>query len=697
MPRSAVALLVVLVLAALSGQTAAKAAGRPPGSAPPQKTARSVPAPTPQDAAQGVSIEAPRIALTGVGFTLSLRRDAAAPPSSFRLLTATGRELARGTLTPGEELALPELHLTGGEETPLSLVLEADGSMLTIEAWVLPGWVSILPPLVAIALALVFREVVISLFFGVWIGAFFFAGLNPITATMRAIDHFALSALADADHAAIIIFSLLLGGMVGVMARGGGTQGIVDAVSPLATSPRRAQLATYLGGLAIFFDDYANTLIVGNTMRPITDRMKVSREKLAYIVDSTAAPVTAIVFVSTWVGFEISLIGDGLASAAHQAGTSPETAAELLSASPFNVFIQTIPYLFYPILALLMVALIIATQRDFGPMWKAENRAGRGDGLHREGAMLMADTSGGAMDPLEGKPRRWYNAAAPVLTVVGVVLLGLYLNGRASHGGPGSLWDIFGAADPYKALLWGSLAGCLVAIALVVGQRLMAARAAIEAWLGGMRAMLLAIVILLLAWSLGDVTETLGTGVYLSGVLQGNVAPELIPVLVFVTAAAMSFATGTSWGTMAILIPLVIPLVVALGGSAGSDVTLDHTLLLGGISSVLAGAIFGDHCSPISDTTVLSSMASACDHVDHVRTQLPYALVVALVGMLAGDVPTAYGMSPVFSYALGGAALFLLLRFVGRKDFDSVQRMASAGEEEGIAPDRVAEKATTGG
>ena len=556
---------------------------------------------------------------------------------------------------------------------PLRLEVVGVAEPLTVDPIHLPGWISLLPPLVAILLALIFREVVISLFAGVWLGALFHAGLDPLAAVWRTVDRFVLEALADPGHAAIIIFSLLLGGMVGVMARSGGTQGIVEAVRPLATSPRRAQLATYLAGLGIFFDDYANTLIVGNTMRPITDRMKVSREKLAYVVDSTAAPIAAIVFVSTWVGFEISLIDDGLAIAAEQAGTPPDVAAELLAANAFTVFIHSIPYLFYPILALVFVALVIWTQRDFGPMWEAENRASRGDGLYREGAMLMSDTSGGEMEPKEGAPKRWYNAAVPVITVILVVLLGLYFQGRAAVGPGASMWDVFGASDPFDALLWGSLAGCIVAVGLAVGQRILDPQEAIEAWLGGMRAMMLAAVILVLAWSLSEVTEVLGTAAYLSSVLGQNLPMFLLPVLTFLTGAGIAFATGTSWGTMAILLPLVIPLAVSMGGGVDFQGGARYTVLLGTISSVLAGAIWGDHCSPISDTTVLSSMASACDHVDHVRTQLPYALLVGVVGMAVGDVPTALGMPPWISYVVGATILFLVIRFVGRYDHESPQ------------------------
>jgi Na+/H+ antiporter NhaC len=626
-----------------------------------------------------VALDGPALVLADLPFTLELERPAAEDESSaaarepvtYTVVTSGGRELGRVELAPGATDTLTELELAG-EDFPLSV--RADGAVAaTFDVAVVPGWVSILPPLVAIAMALIFREVVVSLFFGVWLGGFFFAGMDPLAATWRTVDRFVTPALADGAHASIIVFSLLLGGMVGVIAKCGGTQGIVNAVRPLATTPRRAQFATYLAGLGIFFDDYANTLIVGNTMRPITDRMKVSREKLAYIVDSTAAPIAAIVFVSTWVGFEISLIGDGLAIAAEQAGTDPALAAELLDANPFTVFIHSIPYLFYPILALVLVGMIIFFQRDFGPMLKAENRASRGEGLYREDAMLMADTSGGAMEPVEDAPERWYNAAVPVLTVIFVVLLGLYFGGRAVAGPDASLWDVFGASDPFASLLWGSLAGCIAAIGLAVGQRILSVQDAVEAWLGGMRAMMLAAVILVLAWSLSEVTQVLGTAPFLSSVLSEGLPPFLLPVLVFVTSAAIAFATGTSWGTMGILLPLVIPLAVSLGGGVGFEGGANYTILLGSISSVLAGAIFGDHCSPISDTTVLSSMAAGCDHVDHVRTQLPYAMLVGVVGMAVGDIPTALGLSPLVSYAVGIGLLYLALRFFGEYDHASPQ------------------------
>ena len=626
-------------------------------------TALAAPALEAQDAPQ-LSVDAPAVLLAGVPFALTIESEDARG-ATYTVSTAGGRTIASGALPVREAIEVRDLEVEAGD-LPLEVTV-TDGSGATAAQNVspprFPGWISLLPPLVAILLALVFREVVVSLFLGVWIGALFIAGLNPLSALWRTVDTFVVPSLVNSDHASILVFSGLLGAMVGVISRSGGTRGIVEAVRPLATTPLRAQLATFLGGLGIFFDDYANTLIIGNTFRPVTDRLRVSREKLAYIVDSTAAPVVTMAFVSTWVGFEMTLIGDGLAIAAAQ--TPDPTLAEALgSASPFSVFLSSIPYLFYPILTLLMVGLVIFSRRDFGPMHGAEVRARSGGGVYRPGSQLLVDTETGGIDAKEGAPLRWYNAGVPVLVVVATVLVGLYFDGRAKAG-PAPLWDTFGEADPFRAILWGALAGCVTAIALAVAQRILTLKEALDGWVAGARAMMMAFVILVLAWSLGAVTEQLGTAPYLTRLLSGNLAAELLPALTFLTAAIIAFCTGTSWATMTILLPLVVPLIVALGGATGFGAG-GGELMIATIGSVLAGSIFGDHCSPISDTTVLSSMASACDHMDHVRTQLPYAFVVAVVAMLFGSFATAYGLPLIVAYVLGGGALFALVRFVGK-------------------------------
>ena len=614
---------------------------------------------------QGQGVEGtPRVFVGGTPFDLVVN-GRSGESTLFRIETASGRVLAQGEIEPGGSQEFVGLMVHARADLPLRGIFEE--TLQELAAPFLPGWFSLLPPLLAIGLALAFREVMISLFAGVWFGALAISGFNPVTATWRVVDEFAVPALADTGgQTQIIVFSLLLGGMVGVITRNGGTRGVVGAVAHWATSRRRGMLATWGAGLAIFFDDYANTLIVGNSMRPVTDGLRISREKLAYLVDTTAAPLAAIVPLSTWVGYEISLIGDGLRIAAEQPGTAPETAEALLSASPLSVFIETIPYRFYPLLALYFVFLTSWTKRDFGPMAEAEARAVSGGGLHRPGALLATDVSGDSLQPTPGTKERWWNAIFPVATVISVVLWGLYATGRAAAGPDAPLSEVFGDADPFTTLLWGSLAGCIVAVVLTVGQRILPVRETIGALVSGMQTMMVAVVILVLAWSLGSITEVLQTAPYLSGILNERLPIELLPALVFLTAAAISFATGTSWGTMAILLPLVIPLAVSLGGGLGFEVGGAYTVLLGAISSVLAGAIFGDHCSPISDTTVLSSMASSCDHMDHVRTQLPYAVLVAIVAVALGDIGTAIGL-PIWAALVAAALiLYLVLRWKGR-------------------------------
>ena len=611
--------------------------------------------------AQEIS-EPPTVLLKGIPFQMTLLAGPGTGAVAYEIRNAAGAVMSLGAVPAYGSIVVDDLLVASKADLPLTVMIgDATHEM---PATVTSPWFSLMPPIIAIVLALLFREVITALFAGVWLAALAVAGFNPITATWRLIDTFVVPALADSAHMSIAVFSLLLGGMVGIIARNGGTMGIVEAVTPFANTGRRGKLATWAAGMAIFFDDYANTLIVGNTMRPITDRLKISREKLAYIVDSTAAPVAALVPISTWVGYEITLIGDGLRIAAEQ---NPANAEILLAANPFAIFLQTIPFLFYPLLAVTFVLMTSAMDKDFGPMAAAEKRAAAGKGLYREGATLATDTSSHLMEAKESIEHRWWNAAVPVLTVIFVVLVGLYTDGRAGAGPDASLMDVFGAADPFATLLWGSLAGCLVAIAMSVGQGLLTMQESLDSWLGGMKAMMIAMIILTLAWSLGAATEEVGTAQFLSQLLSDRVSLQLIPVIVFITSAAMAFATGTSWGTMAIMVPLVVPLTVALGGAAVIPGGPEATILLGATASVLAGAIFGDHCSPISDTTVLSSTASACDHMDHVRTQMPYALIVAMVGILLGNIGTAYGLPSWAALLLGVSVLFALLHFKGER------------------------------
>src|SRR6056297_894078 len=547
---------------------------------------------------------------------------------------------------------------------------------LDVQAWVQSEtdgngyygtWISLIPPIVAIGLALITREVVLSLFAGIWIGALFLVNLNPFEGTAESLDLLVI-ALVNTDHIAIIVFSMLLGGMVGVMSRGGGTQGAVDILGKFATNRKKGQLLSWASALFIFFDDYANTLIRGNALRPMTDRLNISREKLAYIVDSTAAPLAVSAVITTWIGFEITQIQSSLSTLA-ETTTDVALAAQLEAgaANAFIIFLDSIPYLFYPILALAFVLMTILMKREFGPMLEAERRAASGRGVIRDGAMPASDTNLDSMQPIEGKPKRWYNAALPVFSVLVVALYGLYVTG--SEGlvpAERTLTTIIGNANPFDALLWASFTGSLVAILLSVTQRILTINQAIDSWVGGMQSMLIAIIILILAWGLGGITAQIGTGPYLASLLQDSLPLALLPGIVFFNAAITAFSTGTSWGTMAILFPVVVPLTIAMGAGIGFAGGENYGILLGAISSVMAGAVFGDHCSPISDTTVLSAMSSACDLIDHVRTQLPYAILIAVVALVVGELPAAFEwIHPVWGLLAGLIILYLILKFYG--------------------------------
>ncbi|HSD64704.1 MAG TPA: Na+/H+ antiporter NhaC family protein [Ignavibacteriaceae bacterium] len=522
---------------------------------------------------------------------------------------------------------------------------------------VLPGILSILPPLIAILLALIFRQVVVSLLFGIYLGAIFIYDYNPLTAFLRLIDSYIINAVSDTSHIQIIVFTLLFGGVIGLISKSGGTKGIANLVTRFAKTRRSSLIATWFSGIVIFFDDYANSLVIGNLMRPVTDKMRISREKLSFYVDATAAPVTSIFIVSSWIGYEVGLIQNGL-----KAVGSTENA--------YDIFLKTIPYRFYPILMIIFVFFTAIFQRDFGPMFKAEKRAVEEGKPNRDNANISKDLTDSSEIFGHEEKAKWYNGIIPIAIIVIGTIIGLIYTGIDSLSQQGiteySIGDIVGKSNSYLALLWGSASACLVAAVMILLQKIMTLQETMDAWFLGLRSMFLAVIILTLAWSIGNITQDMKTADYIISIISDTINPRLLPVLVFLVCALISFATGTSWGTMAIMMPIVIPLSHSVSILHNYNPTDYDIILHGVISSVLAGSVFGDHCSPISDTTILSSMASGCDHIEHVRTQLPYAVVTAIFCMLLGDIPTAYGFSPYLSIAIISAVLMGILFFFGK-------------------------------
>lgn len=517
------------------------------------------------------------------------------------------------------------------------------------------GWLSLLPPLLAIVLAFLTKQVLISLFLGILAGAIMLAGWNPFQGFLRTMDSYILGSLADSWNAAIIIFLLAIGGMVGVVNKMGGTMAVAEALGKKIKNPKTAQLYTMLLGVFVFFDDYANTLIVGPTMRPLTDKNRISKEKFSYIIDSTAAPVVGIAIISTWVGYEIGVIRNIYQSLG-------------IEANYYEVFLKTIPYSYYCIYALIFVFALAIMQRDFGPMYKAEMRARTTGKLIADGSKAMTSDEITDMEIKEGIKLKVSNAVIPILTLVIVAFVGLWYNGYTMLEGnvePFTFAGIracFGEADSSIVLLWASITSGIVGIIMGVAQKIFTIDEAMTAWVDGAKSMVIACMILVLAWSLGSVTSDVGTAKFLVGRVSDTIPFAVLPIIIFLLSGLVSFATGTAWGTMAIVIPLAVPMAYAFVQNGGDPHMLTITL-----GTVLSGAILGDHCSPISDTTIMSSMASGADHLDHVKTQLPYALTVAGVAGISYLIAGIFSsINPIIILIIGAIIILGIVRYVGK-------------------------------
>ncbi len=540
------------------------------------------------------------------------------------------------------------------------------------------GILTLLPPLVAIILAFITKETVLSLFIGVFVGEFMLCSndLNIISTIVNAFLNLGsqvISCMADPWNAGIILQCLLIGGVIQLITKMGGAKALADAFAKRADTPRKAQLFTWILGLCVFFDDYANSLIVGPIMRPVMDKLKVSREKLAFVVDATAAPVAGIAIISTWIGLEISLIAAGFQSVG------------VTNVTGFGIFLQTIPYRFYNIFILIFIVISALTLYEFGPMKKAEQKAR----ARKEDEEIIVPEAPGfdEVKPVEGVKLSVWNAIIPIGTLIIGALIAFYWSGYTTILGgedqalitlmqtaPLSFDGIFQAlsqSDASVALFQAALLASIVAIVMAVGEQILTIEDAISEWIGGMKTIVITGVILLLAWSLGGVIGEVGTADYLVGILSSTIPAWIVPSLIFILGALISFATGTAYGTMSILMPLAIPLAWAVS-------TGDMSFTIVCTSGVLTGAIFGDHCSPISDTTILSSMGTSCNHIDHVQTQIYYAIFVAIVAVVFGYIPAGFGVPWYVCGVMGIIVMFIGLRILGEKvDFDEAEETSS--------------------
>jgi len=537
------------------------------------------------------------------------------------------------------------------------------------------GFLTLLPPFVAILLAFVTKETVSSLFVGVLVGEYMKCVKNLNVASSFVNSYIELCSeviktMADAWNSGIILQSLLIGGIIQLVAKMGGAKALAEALSKRANTPRKAQIVTEILGLCVFFDDYANSLIVGPMMRPVLDKLRVSREKLAFIVDATAAPVAGIAIISTWIGLEVSLITDAFKVIGKDV-------------SGFGIFLQTIPFRFYNILILIFVAMTALTLTEFGPMKEAEKKARRNE-TTKEVKSLENNQKFEDVKPVEGIKMSIWNALIPIGTLVLGAFVAFYYNGyTAIMGGEDKelisimdkplftgniflviknffikLFQALAASDSSVALFQAALLASIVSIVMAVCLK-MKFEDTISEWVNGMKTIVITGVILLLAWSLGDVIKDLGTADYLVGILKNSIPKFILPTLIFIISAIISFATGTSYGTMGILMPLTIPLAWAINAD------MNYVVIC--TSGVLSGSIFGDHCSPISDTTILSSMGTSCDHLSHVKTQIYYAIFVALVTIFICYIPAGFGIYWYITIPIAVVVLYLGLRVFGEK------------------------------
>jgi Na+/H+ antiporter NhaC len=468
------------------------------------------------------------------------------------------------------------------------------------------GFWSLLPPLAALGLALWKKQIYPALLLGVWMGWLVVAGWNPISATGSMVTSI-VAVFQDAGNARILLYSLLVGSVLTLISATGGVEGFIAAVGERrwVTNRRQAQLLPFLLGVLITVESSITALVAGTVGRPLTDRYRVSREKLAYICDSTSAPVCILVPFNGWGALVIGLL-------AVQEVANP--VATLLASIRWNI---------YPMLAILLVLATILTGREIGPMRSAERRAKEEGKLLADGAQPMVAEEVLAAAPDPGiRPRAWY-LVLPVVTMVGSIVAGILITGRRGSSSDAGLWEVIQASSGSTAVLWAVLASLAVLAVISLGPCRMSGRVFVDLVFKGMGGMIPVVTLLVLAFALGGVVRELGTGAYVAAIIGGAASAKVAVAGSFALAAFMAFATGTSWGTFALMVPIAVPLAVAQGGSLPLY-----------LAAVLGGGVFGDHCSPISDTTIISSMASASDHMDHVRTQIPYALLGGAVAIV---------------------------------------------------------------
>ncbi|QED48084.1 Na+/H+ antiporter NhaC family protein [Cytobacillus dafuensis] len=496
------------------------------------------------------------------------------------------------------------------------------------------GWVSLIPPIIAVVLAIITKNVIVSLFSGAYIGVLILVGGHPLKATMETIGNYFFPLVADSYNAAVLVLLFFIGGFVALMEKSGGGAALATHAIKFINTKAKAQISAWVGGIIIFFSDLGTPLIVGPVFEKIFDKAKISREKLAWIIDSTSSPVAVLVPFIGWGVYIMGLI-------------QKEYESLNITTSEFTTLIKVIPFQFYAILAVTMVPLIALTKLDFGPMAKAEQRVQKTGELYWPESKPLRKAEIGEEST---KNSRAIMIWLPLL-VLFITLFGLLI----SYGFP---FKPVPGNDFRVSLSTAYLFAAVTIIILMLAYKVKKFSEIFDIYTTGMQKMVYVAVTLILAWSLGKVIKEMGTASFIVEVMDGNVPAFIIPAILFVVGALMSLASGTSWGTFAIMLPIAIPMAVSLDA---------HLLVC--IGAVLSGGIFGDHCSPISDTTILSSTGAGADHIDHVKTQFPYALLnasIAFIGFIVAGI-TGSAFTIILNIVLLIGAIFVLSKIHKKK------------------------------
>jgi Na+/H+ antiporter NhaC len=507
-------------------------------------------------------------------------------------------------------------------------------------------------------------RVVVSLAFGLLSGVCLLtatAAATPSAIIVSSAGKFVdvlIDVLSDTENVSVLLLCAVIGGMIEVIRSTGGFQVLAEVLTKRVNTSRKANIVGEGLGIIVFFDDYANALIVGPIMKPITDRLKISREKLAFLVDSTSAPVTGIAVISSWVGVEVSVIDQSLQGTA-------------VKESAYSLFLKSIPFCFYCIFCLLFIFIGSMMKREYGPMLKAEIRARKGRTFKQSEEVNKEENV--SEEYSVGRGKRLFIAISTILLFVVASIQSFYSTGLSNAIQNGvlsgrerfSLYKIsiaFGQADTIRLVLYASIISSVYAITLTGIFRLAPIRESVKRWIQGVSDMSLTLVVLTLAWSIAAVIGKLGTAFFITDMVSQNVPWYLIPGIIFIASCFISFAAG-SYGCMFMVMPIAVPLACKIM-EMGEN--LPAAFLQICIASVISGGIFGDHCSPITDCTILSSMGSGCSNIDHVETQLPYALTIALVSVLIGTFPAGLGMPPIVSFLIALLVFVLVYKFIGK-------------------------------